>query len=36
VFTGPTAATSTSTYTGVTTTAPREFGINIRYAFGSR
>lgn len=31
------AATSyTSTYTGVTTTAPREFGINVRYAFGSR
>ncbi|MBO9725375.1 MAG: TonB-dependent receptor plug domain-containing protein [Novosphingobium sp.] len=36
VFTGPTAATATSTYTGVTTTAPREFGINVRYAFGSR
>ncbi|QSR17722.1 TonB-dependent receptor [Novosphingobium sp. KA1] len=36
VFTGPTGANYTSTYTGVTTTAPREFGINIRYAFGSR
>ncbi|TCU60734.1 iron complex outermembrane receptor protein [Novosphingobium sp. PhB57] len=36
VFTGPTGATATSTYTGVTTTAPREFGINVRYAFGSR
>ncbi|WP_313433801.1 TonB-dependent receptor domain-containing protein [Novosphingobium sp.] len=36
VFTGPTAATYTSTYTGVTVTAPREFGINVRYAFGSR
>ncbi|KPH59834.1 TonB-dependent receptor plug domain-containing protein [Novosphingobium sp. ST904] len=36
IFTGPTAATGTSTYTGVTTTAPREFGINVRYAFGSR
>ncbi len=31
-----TAATYTSTYTGVTTTIPREFGINVRYAFGSR
>jgi iron complex outermembrane receptor protein len=30
------ATTATSTYTGVTTTAPREFGINVRYAFGSR
>lgn len=30
------ATTFTSTYTGVTTTAPREFGINVRYAFGSR
>lgn len=30
------AATYTSTYTGVTSTAPREFGINVRYAFGSR
>lgn len=36
IFTGPTAATYTSTYTGGTVTAPREFGINIRYAFGSR
>lgn len=35
-LTGPTAATYTSTYTGVTTTPPREFGINVRYAFGSR
>lgn len=30
------AATYNSTYTGVTSTAPREFGINVRYAFGSR
>jgi iron complex outermembrane receptor protein len=36
IFTGPTAETFTSTYTGVTTTPPREFGINVRYAFGSR
>ena len=36
VFTGPTSATATSTYTGITMTPPREFGINIRYAFGSR
>ena len=25
-----------STYRGITTTAPREFGLNVRYAFGSR
>lgn len=36
VFTGPTAATFTSTYTGATVTPPREFGLNIRYYFGSR
>lgn len=30
------AASYTSSYVGVTTTAPREFGINVRYAFGSR
>ncbi|WP_324699249.1 TonB-dependent receptor [Novosphingobium aerophilum] len=36
IFTGPTAETYTSTYTGVTMTPPREFGINVRYAFGSR
>ncbi|TCM19748.1 iron complex outermembrane receptor protein [Novosphingobium sp. PhB165] len=36
VFTGSSGANYTSTYTGVTTTAPREFGINVRYAFGSR
>lgn len=36
VLTGPTSAIATSTYTGVTTTPPREFGINVRYAFGSR
>ncbi|HUD30939.1 MAG TPA: TonB-dependent receptor [Novosphingobium sp.] len=36
ILTGPTAATYTSTYTGVTMTPPREFGINVRYAFGSR
>ncbi|MCJ2186469.1 TonB-dependent receptor [Novosphingobium beihaiensis] len=33
---GGAARTFSSTYTGVTTTAPREFGINVRYAFGSR
>ncbi|MCJ2177377.1 TonB-dependent receptor [Novosphingobium album (ex Hu et al. 2023)] len=32
----PSAQTYTSTYTGVTMTPPREFGINVRYAFGSR
>lgn len=36
VFTGPAAATYTSTYTGATVTPPREFGISLRYAFGSR
>jgi iron complex outermembrane receptor protein len=30
------AATYTSTYTGVTTTPPREFGVNLRVALGSR
>jgi iron complex outermembrane receptor protein len=30
------ATTYTSTYTTVTSSAPREFGINVRYAFGSR
>ena len=29
-------ATTTSTYTGVTTTPPREFGVNVRVALGSR
>ncbi|MCT2401025.1 TonB-dependent receptor [Novosphingobium mangrovi (ex Huang et al. 2023)] len=33
---GGAAATYTSSYTAVTTTAPREFGLNVRYAFGSR
>lgn len=36
ILTGPTSAIATSTYTGVTMTPPREFGINVRYAFGSR
>lgn len=36
VAAGGAATTYTSTYTGVTTTAPREFGINVRYAFGGR
>ncbi len=36
ILTGPTAASYTSTYTGVTMTPPREFGINVRYSFGSR
>ena len=30
------AATYTSTYTGATVTPPREFGVNLRFAFGSR
>jgi iron complex outermembrane receptor protein len=33
---GGAATTYTSTYNAVTTNAPREFGINVRYAFGSR
>lgn len=36
VFTGPTGASATSTYTGGSLTPPREFGINFRFAFGSR
>lgn len=36
VFTGPTAASGTIPYTGITMTPPREFGINVRYSFGSR
>ncbi len=35
-FTSTTAVSVTSTYTGVTMTPPREFGINVRYSFGSR
>jgi iron complex outermembrane receptor protein len=35
-FRTPAAATVTSTYTGVTTTAPREIGVNLRVALGSR
>lgn len=30
------AATYTSTYTGATVTPPREFGLNVRFLFGSR
>jgi iron complex outermembrane receptor protein len=30
------AVTTTSTYTGITTTPPREIGVNLRFAFGSR
>ncbi|WP_375188602.1 TonB-dependent receptor [Sphingobium yanoikuyae] len=30
------AASYTSTYTGATVTPPREFGVNLRFAFGSR
>ena len=29
-------ATATSTYSIITTTPPREFGVNVRFAFGSR
>jgi iron complex outermembrane receptor protein len=36
ILTGPTAATTTSTYTGITMTPPREFGLNVRFSFGSR
>ncbi|RJG54620.1 TonB-dependent receptor [Sphingobium terrigena] len=36
VFTGPTAGSFTSTYTGATVTPPREFGVNVRFLFGSR
>lgn len=36
VFTGPTGASATSTYTGGTLTPPREFGVNFRFSFGSR
>ncbi|MCJ8159672.1 TonB-dependent receptor [Sphingomonas sp. LaA6.9] len=32
----PSAATTTSSYTGITTTPPQEFGINFRFFFGSR
>lgn len=30
------AVTTTGTYTGITTTPPREFGLNARFSFGSR
>lgn len=33
---GANAMTYTSTYTGITTTAPREFGLSVRFSFGSR
>jgi iron complex outermembrane receptor protein len=33
---GRTGAIGSSTYRGITYTAPREFGLNLRYAFGSR
>lgn len=32
----PSAVTTTSTYTGITTTAPQEFGITFKVALGSR
>lgn len=35
-FRVPTAAVFTSTYTGITTTPPQEFGITLRWSFGSR
>ncbi|QIG81952.1 TonB-dependent receptor [Sphingosinithalassobacter tenebrarum] len=35
IFTGPTAESYTSTYTGITTTPPREFGLNVKFRFGS-
>lgn len=36
VLTGPTGASATSTYTGGNLTPPREFGVNFRFAFGTR
>ncbi|MCE7796002.1 TonB-dependent receptor [Sphingobium sufflavum] len=33
---GATGVTGTSNYRGITYTAPREFGVSLRYAFGSR
>ncbi|RYF98320.1 MAG: TonB-dependent receptor, partial [Caulobacteraceae bacterium] len=35
-FRVPTAAVFTSTYTGITTTPPQEFGLTLRWAFGSK
>jgi len=32
----PLTTTGVTTYRGVTFIAPREFGVNVRYAFGSR
>ncbi len=34
-FRSAAAVTTTSTYTGITTTPPREFGLNARFSFGS-
>ena len=36
VLTGPTGASATSSYTGGSLTALQEFGVNLRFAFGSR
>jgi iron complex outermembrane receptor protein len=33
---GPTAAMGVASYRSVSVTDPREFGLNLRYAFGSR
>lgn len=33
---GATSASGVTTYRSITMTAPREFGLNVRYAFGSR
>jgi hypothetical protein len=35
ILAGGAATTYASTYTGVSTNAPRDFGVNGRYAFGS-
>jgi iron complex outermembrane receptor protein len=35
IFTGPTSTNVTSTYTSITTTPPREFGLSVRYSFGA-
>jgi iron complex outermembrane receptor protein len=32
----PSGATFTSTYTGITTNQPREFGLNVKFRFGAR
>jgi hypothetical protein len=33
---GATAASGATAYYGITTTQPREIGLNVRFAFGAR